>query len=77
MKKAVGYIRISKSESKSVSLEYQTAEVEQTALANGYRLIAIESDNGISGKSMANRIGIQNVVNCRFCLAQRQSKIPP
>jgi site-specific DNA recombinase len=63
MKKAVGYIRISKSETKSVSLEYQKAEVERTALAHGYSLIAIEADNGISGKSMANRPGLQAVLN--------------
>ena len=63
MKKAVGYIRISKSETKSVSLEYQKAEVEKTALAHGYSLISIECDNGISGKSMANRPGLQNVLN--------------
>jgi site-specific DNA recombinase len=63
MKKAVGYIRISKSETKSVSLSYQQAEVEKTALAHGYTLIAIECDNGISGKSMANRPGLQAVLN--------------
>lgn len=63
MKKAVAYIRISKSETKSVSLEYQKAEVEKTALAHGYSLIAIECDNGISGKSMANRPGLQAVLN--------------
>ena len=63
MKTAVGYIRISKSESKSVSLDYQQTEVEKLAVSKGYELISIESDNGLSGKSMANRPGFQNVLN--------------
>lgn len=63
MKQAVGYIRISKCESKSISLEYQRTEVEKTALAHGYTLVSIQSDNGISGKSMANRPGLQAVLN--------------
>jgi site-specific DNA recombinase len=63
MKTAIAYLRISKTETKSVSLEYQKAEVQRTAIAHGYNLIAIECDNGISGKSMANRPGIQNVIN--------------
>lgn len=63
MKKAVGYIRISKSETKSVSLEYQTVEVTRTALAHGYNLISVQADDGISGKAMANRPGLQTVLN--------------
>lgn len=63
MRTAIGYLRISKNETKSVSLDYQRAEVERTALAHGYKLIGFEVDNGISGKSMANRPGIQNVIN--------------
>jgi DNA invertase Pin-like site-specific DNA recombinase len=63
MKTAVAYLRISKNEARSVSLEYQKAEVERTALAHGYTLISIECDTGISGKSMANRPGFQTVLN--------------
>jgi DNA invertase Pin-like site-specific DNA recombinase len=63
MKTGVAYIRISKNESRSMSLDYQKIEVEKLAVSKGYKLISIESDNGISGKSMANRPGIQNVIN--------------
>ncbi len=63
MKNAVAYLRISKNESKSVSLDYQLAEVQKTANSNGYKIVQVEVDNGISGKAMANRPGIQNVIN--------------
>lgn len=63
MKKAVAYIRISKAETRSVSLEYQTSEIERMALLNGYEIVSVECDNGISGKSMINRPGIQSVLN--------------
>lgn len=63
MKKAVAYIRISKAETRSVSLEYQQSEIEKMALVNGYEIVSVECDNGISGKAMANRPGIQSVLN--------------
>ena len=67
MKTGIGYIRlskrISKNESRSVSLSYQKIEVEKLAVSKGYKLIGVESDDGISGKSMINRPGIQNVIN--------------
>lgn len=63
MSAAIGYIRISKNESKSLSLDYQTVEVEKLAVSKGYTLLAIECDNGISGKSMANRPGLQRVLH--------------
>lgn len=63
MKKAVAYIRISKAETRSVSLEYQQSEIEKMAIINGYQIVAVECDNGISGKAMANRPGIQSVLN--------------
>jgi site-specific DNA recombinase len=63
VKTGIGYLRISKNESRSVSLSYQKIEVDKLAVSKGYRLISIESDNGISGKSMINRPGIQNVIN--------------
>lgn len=63
MEIAVAYLRISKNESKSISIEYQKIEVEKLAVLKGYKLISIESDNGFSGKSIANRPGIQNIIN--------------
>lgn len=59
MKTGVGYIRISKSEAKSISLDYQKSEVEKLAKLHGYKLISILSDDGISGKDMTNRPGVQ------------------
>lgn len=63
MKTAIGYTRISKSEAKSVSLTYQESEIKKTAKANGYTLVGILTDDGISGKSMSNRPSFQNVLN--------------
>jgi site-specific DNA recombinase len=63
VKTGIAYLRISKNESRSVSLSYQKIEVEKLAVSKGYRLISIESDNGISGKSMISRPGIQNVIS--------------
>lgn len=57
MNRAVGYIRISKAETRSHSLEYQEAEIRKAATAFGYEIVSIYSDNGISGKTM-NRPGI-------------------
>lgn len=63
MKTGVGYIRISKSEVKSLSLDYQRSEVEKLAKAHGYKLISILTDDGISGKDMSNRPGIQALMS--------------
>ncbi len=63
MKPAVAYLRISKNESRSVSLDYQKAEVERVAIVHDYQIIDVQIDNGTSGKAMANRAGIQNVMN--------------
>ncbi|MGO9569720.1 MAG: recombinase family protein [Desulfomonilaceae bacterium] len=62
MKKALGYIRISKDEEGSVSLDYQTAEIERYCQAHGLLLTGIEEDNGISGKSIKARPAVQRVL---------------
>jgi len=41
-----------------VSLEAQQAKIEAWCLANDYELVKIYRDEGISGKSMANRDGL-------------------
>ena len=63
MKKALGYIRISKEEVGSISLDYQRTEIERYCRTNKLRLVGIDTDNGISGKSMANRPAIQRVMD--------------
>jgi site-specific DNA recombinase len=60
--KAIGYIRISKEEEGSVSLDYQKTEIRKLAKAKGYKLIRIEKDNGISGATIAKRPGVQCVL---------------
>ena len=59
---ALGYARISKSEKKSVSIEYQVAEIKKLANAQGYKVSAIEIDDGISGKSIKSRPAVQRVL---------------
>jgi site-specific DNA recombinase len=60
--RALGYGRISKDEENSISLDYQVAEIKKLAKAHGYKLIDIETDNGISGKSIKNRPAVQRVL---------------
>lgn len=62
MKTALGYRRISKDEEGSVSMDYQRAEIERYCQAQGLLLTDIEEDNGISGKSIKARPGIQRVL---------------
>lgn len=62
MKRALGYVRISKDEEGSVSLDYQRAEIEKYCQREGLTLMGIEQDNGISGKVIANRPGVQRVL---------------
>ena len=62
MKTALAYSRISKDEEGSVSLDYQQAELRKLAKREGFRLLGIETDNGISGKSMTNRPGLQRIL---------------
>jgi len=62
MKRALGYRRISKDEEGSVSMDYQRAEIERYCQAHGLVLTGIEEDNGISGKSIKARPGVQTVL---------------
>lgn len=62
MEKALGYVRISKEEEGSVSLEYQRAEIERYAAREGYSLVGIEADEGISGKTIEARPAVKRVL---------------
>ncbi|MHA1613665.1 MAG: recombinase family protein [Candidatus Thorarchaeota archaeon] len=69
MKKAVGYCRVS-TESQvenGISLDAQYARIESWAEANGFQIIQIMEDAGISGKSTENREGLLEAVDlaCR------------
>ncbi|MBI5251007.1 MAG: recombinase family protein [Desulfomonile tiedjei] len=60
--KALGYIRISKDEEGSVSLDYQRAETVKYCKREGLKLIGIETGRGISGKSIKARPAVQRVL---------------
>lgn len=62
MKTALGYLRISKDDEHSISLEYQRAEIERYCQKESLRLVGIEADEGISGKSLANRPGVLRIL---------------
>lgn len=62
MKRALGYTRISKDEEGSVSLDYQRAEIEKLAQREGFNLVSVECDEGISGKSIKARPAVQRVL---------------
>src|SRR5271157_774478 len=62
MKTALGYTRLSKDDAKSVSLDYQRAEIEKYCVGEGLHLIGIEEDNGISGKSIKARPAVTRVL---------------
>ena len=55
MATALGYVRISKDEEGSVSLDYQRAEIEKLGSRMGVTIIGIPADEGISGKALADR----------------------
>ena len=60
--RALGYRRISKDEEGSVSLDYQKAEIEKLCEREGLTLIGVETDEGISGKSIKSRPAVQRVL---------------
>lgn len=64
MKTALGYTRISKDDpkGKSVSLDYQRAEIEKYCIREGLNLVRIEEDDGISGKSIKARPAVKRVL---------------
>ena len=57
MKQAIGYIRVSteKQANEGVSLEAQEAKIVTWCKANGYELVKVYVDAGISGKRMDTR----------------------
>ena len=63
--KAIGYIRVSTQGQvdDGVSLETQKAKIEAWCLANDYDLVEVFSDEGISGKAMNNREGLQQALD--------------
>lgn len=58
---AVAYVRVSTASQadEGVSLDAQRAKIEAWALANGYTLLALHTDAGISGGKTENRPGLQ------------------
>lgn len=63
--RAVGYIRVSHQEqvAEGVSLEAQAEKIHQYCSLHDFNCVAIESDEGISGKSIKARPGIQAVLD--------------
>lgn len=61
MKAAIGYVRVSteRQSQEGISLEAQQARIEAWCQANGYELVRVEVDAGISGKRMETRKGLQ------------------
>ena len=68
-KNAVGYVRVSTpgQASNGVSLDSQRARIEAWATANGYRLLAVHVENGLSGGRADNRPALQKALDaaCR------------
>ncbi len=62
--RALGYVRVSTEEQarEGVSLDAQRQSIEAHAEAQGWELVGIEADNGVSGKRMSNRPGLQRAL---------------
>lgn len=60
MKRAYGYIRVSTSSQAldGVSLDVQKERIEARCIAEGWTLVKIHADEGISGSKMKNRPGL-------------------
>ena len=65
MKKAIGYIRVSHQEQvlEGVSLKAQDRKIQTYCELHDFELVGIEADEGISGKSIKQRAGIQQVLD--------------
>lgn len=63
-RRAVGYVRVSTTEQarEGVSLDAQRARIAAWCAANGYELVAVHADEGLSGKSAANRPALKAAV---------------
>lgn len=64
MKQAIGYVRVSTEQQaqEGVSLDAQQAKIENWCKTNGYDLVQVFVDAGISGKSMDKRPGLQEAL---------------
>ena len=64
MKQAIGYIRVSTEQqaNEGVSLEAQKSKIAAWCVTNGYELVNVFVDAGISGKSMDKRPGLQDAM---------------
>lgn len=62
MKKALGYLRISKDEDGSVSLDYQRSSIEKYCIREDLTLIGFETDDGISGQFIQARPAVKRVL---------------
>lgn len=64
IKKAVGYTRTSTAhQADGHSIEVQAAKIEAWAVANGYELLGIYSDAGISGSSTKKRVELAKALD--------------
>ena len=65
----IGYIRVSTDEQvrEGDSLEAQTERITAWARAMDYEILSIESDEGISGKNVSAREGLQRAVKAACC----------
>lgn len=65
MKTAIGYIRVSTAgqAEEGISLEAQEAKIKAWCEFNGYELVDLHTDAGISGKSIDGREGLQAALN--------------
>ena len=63
-KQAIGYLRVSSTQQaqEGASLEAQQAKIEQWCTTNGYELVNVFKDEGISGKRMDTRQGLQDAL---------------
>jgi DNA invertase Pin-like site-specific DNA recombinase len=62
--KAIGYIRVSTTDQalEGVSLEAQRSRIDAWCLANGFDLVCVHEDAGISGGRADNRPGLQQAI---------------
>ena len=62
--RAIGYVRVSTSSQAidGVSLDAQREKIEAWCASNGYRLVEVFSDGGVSGKRADNRPGLQRAL---------------
>lgn len=62
VERAVIYLRQSTYREESISLEVQENAARQHAERNGYDVVGVESDPGVSGRSWKTRRGVQNAL---------------